>query len=232
MSPQVPQFSSKLSGRTTVVILVILTVILFSFVRFPSEKIKPVHLIILNPTPVLAYPTYNREDWHNGWRDPDGNCLDLRHELLKQHNRGKLVLSKDRCRVEGGEWRDPYTGKVYDDPRELEIDHLVSLKEAHISGGYAWSTELRRAFAEDTSNLVVTARTVNREKGSSDPVHWRPRINSCEYLQAWLTIKEKWELNLDSAEQALFAEVREAKNCEIPLIQKVYPQLEETESEN
>ncbi len=226
MNSRARQNPSQLSGRTTFVVLIILTAILFSFVRFQTEKIKPVHLFTLHPIPVLAYPSYNRKDWHNGWKDPDGNCLDLRHELLKRYNRGKLVLSNNGCRVKSGEWRDYYTGEVYYDPQELEIDHRVALKEAHISGGYAWSTELRYAFSKDESNLVVTARAVNREKGSSDPVNWLPAINLCRYLQAWLATKEKWELNLDSAEQAFFAKTREKQDCEIPLIQKVYPKLE------
>ena len=223
-------FASRLSGRTAIVVLVILTIILFPFVSFQTETIKPVHLKMLNPAPVLAYPSYSRNDWHKGWRDPDGNCLDLRHELLKKYNRGKLIFSEDDCKIIGGEWHDPYTNEVYTDPRELEIDHRVSLREAHISGGFAWSKELRRAFTEDVDNLVPVARTVNREKGSRDPVDWLPPVNSCAYLQAWLATKEKWELNLDSAEQAFFIEARETQDCEIPPIQKRYPQLEGDEN--
>ena len=39
------------------------------------------------------------------------------------------TLDSRRCRVVAGRWRDEYTGDVYTDPADLEIDHRVPLRE-------------------------------------------------------------------------------------------------------
>ena len=35
------------------------------------------------------------------------------------------------------------------DPKELQIDHMIPLKEVHISGGHAWDAKKKRDFAND-----------------------------------------------------------------------------------
>ena len=75
--------------------------------------------------------------------------------------------------VDSGYWVCPYTGKVFTDPRKMDIDHMVPLKEAWVSGASEWSKEQRVAFANDLDypdHLVATEASANRKKSAKDPV--------------------------------------------------------------
>lgn len=77
---------------------------------------------------------YEREDWPH-WLDADGDCVDARQEVLASESKGTVTWDRDGCDVESGQWRDAYTGEVWRDPRDLDVDHMVPLAEAHRSGG-------------------------------------------------------------------------------------------------
>jgi hypothetical protein len=47
------------------------------------------------------------------------------------------------CAVVAGDWFSPYDGLTWFDPAELQIDHVVLLKEAWDSGAWNWSNERR-----------------------------------------------------------------------------------------
>ena len=152
-----------------------------------------------------AVPMYNRKEWHLRWRDADGDCQDTRHEVLAEESLIPVTLSADGCRVIAGQWFDPYSGKAFTDPRELDIDHLVPLKEAHISGGSNWSTEKKRRYANDLSSpatLIAVSSRENRSKGARDPVMWLPSNHAyhCEYVRLWKEVKARWGLGSDAAE--------------------------------
>ena len=44
------------------------------------------------------------------------------------------------------------------------------------------------------------SRSANRSKGSKDPASWLPENESfhCTYIQTWITVKEKYSLEIDS----------------------------------
>ena len=75
---------------------------------------------------------YDR-DLYGDWGDADGDCQDTRDEVLADQGR-QIDLSGDGCEVMDGVWRGPYTGQTFTDPGDLHIDHVVPLKEAHVSG--------------------------------------------------------------------------------------------------
>lgn len=150
--------------------------------------------------------TYDRKEWHPGWRDADGDCQNTRHEVLAEESRVPVTLSPDGCRVIAGKWLDPYSGEIFTDPGKLDIDHLVPLKEAHISGGSTWSTEKKRRYANDLSSpatLLAVSRSENRKKGARDPARWSPSSHPyrCEYIRLWKEIKARWGLGSDAAEK-------------------------------
>jgi hypothetical protein len=81
------------------------------------------------------------------------------------------------CRVVSGSWFGKYSGDVFTDASKLDIDHLVPLKEAHESGGFAWDAARRRDYANDLSDpntLIAVERGLNRQKGAKDPADWLP----------------------------------------------------------
>ena len=81
--------------------------------------------------------------------DIDGDCQNTRHEVLIAESVIPVVLDERGCKVISGQWHDPFTGNTYTDPSDLDIDHMVPLKEAHVSGGYAWSSARREQYAND-----------------------------------------------------------------------------------
>ena len=148
---------------------------------------------------------YIRKDWHPFWEDTDRDCLNTRHEVLLEESVIEVSTSANGCRVTEGLWVDPYSGEVFTDPRDLDVDHLVPLKEAHVSGGSSWSREKKHAYANDLalpSALIAVAAKENRSKGSRDPANWLPSNTKfhCEYVRAWRQVKEKWGLGSDPKE--------------------------------
>ena len=86
---------------------------------------------------------YNRDDWGD-WADEDNDGLNTRHEVLARESLVKPVISNNR--VISGKWYDKFTGKYFTNAKDLDIDHLVPLKNAHISGASNWSKEKKSEY--------------------------------------------------------------------------------------
>lgn len=98
-----------------------------------------------------------------GWVDADGDCKDTRAELLVAQSTGRVSFADERrCRVVAGRWISIFTGDVIYRASDVDIDHLVSLKYAWARGASEWPPSTRVQFANDTRNLVVMERSLNR----------------------------------------------------------------------
>ena len=157
-------------------------------------------------------PAYDRGEWRH-WIDEDGDCQDTRQEALVAESVSPVEYAdSNQCRVASGEWIDPYSGVLYADPSDLQIDHLVPLANAHASGGWAWSESRKRVYANDLSfagHLVAVHGPANQAKGKSGPEDWQPPASSywCQYAIDWITIKNSWGLTATEAEFAALAEM-------------------------
>ena len=174
---------------------------------------SPVFLMSIAVAPVSSdLPAYDRDEWRH-WIDEDGDCQDTRQEALVAESVSPVEFAdSDQCRVASGEWLDPYTGVLYADPSDLEIDHLVPLANAHDSGGWVWSESRKRVYANDLSfagHLVAVHGPANRAKGKSGPEDWQPPASSywCQYAIDWITVKNSWGLTATEAEFAALAEM-------------------------
>jgi len=128
-----------------------------------------------------------------------------------------VTLGPGKCRVIAGQWHDPYTGRVFTDPGDLDIDHLVPLKEAHDSGAAPWPQPRKRAYANDLSHpeaLIAVYDGANRAKGAHDPASWLPStaVYRCAYVRAWTQVKDHWGLTMDRAEAKTVTAILE--NCQ------------------
>ena len=75
----------------------------------------------------------------------------------------------------GGRIYSPYTGAYFGSPRETDIEHMVSLSEAHDSGLCGGSAAVKRQFASDLLNLTLAAPRLNRNvKSAKDVAEWTP----------------------------------------------------------
>lgn len=165
-------------------------------------------------TPSQGSPshTYDRTQFGR-WIDADGDCQNTRQEVLIEESRIPVTFKTARqCRVIAGEWHDPYTGRVFTNPSLLDVDHVVPLKEAFLSGAKAWSRQEKILFANDLENkdhLIAVYRSANRSKGARDPARWLPPNQAYhrEYVTIWLEIKKAWGLSLDPLEASVIQSI-------------------------
>lgn len=145
--------------------------------------------------------SYER-DLFGGWADEDRDCMNTRHELLAQLSTRAPIYSEDRCRVIRGRWNDPYTGHIFLDSRDMDIDHLVPLHWAWQRGADRWSRDKRERFANDPINLFAVDAGTNREKGARGPLEWLPPNASfrCEYILRFTRVTRLYDLDIPSSE--------------------------------
>ena len=104
----------------------------------------------------------------------------------------------------------------------INIDHVVSLKDAYDSGAAYWSTYKKRTFANDKANHVPSCGRVNSSKGSAGPKHFLRRSNDgkgleyeivrfCEYVQKYYAVKVKYGLSFMRNHRGTFS------NCGIDI---------------
>ena len=114
-----------------------------------------------------------------------------------------------------GVWHSGYDAVHTIDTTELDIDHVVPLREAWESGAWAWDAETRELFANylrDDDHLIAVTASSNRAKGAKDPAEWLPSSphGVCDYIKWWTDIKRKWLLSVDQAEADAIEEVWKA----------------------
>jgi hypothetical protein len=151
------------------------------------------------------YPVGYDRALFDHWRDIDGDGCDSRDQVLKRDSISLPQVDPINCNVVAGDWVSPYDGARWSNPSDIDIDHVVALKEAWDSGAWAWSAAQRKAFANDTSDsrtLLAVTDSVNQSKSDKDPSNWLPPLQSytCTYLGNWIAVKVRWNLSMDSSE--------------------------------
>lgn len=139
------------------------------------------------------------------WKDLDGDGCDTREEVLIRDSQTKAQVDPFGCVVVAGDWLSPYDGARWSDKGNVDIDHVVALKEAWDSGAWAWTTSQRTLYANDLSDprtLLAVTDSVNQSKSDKDPSNWLPPLTSyhCTYISDWVAVKARWKLSMDQSE--------------------------------
>lgn len=187
---------------------IFLTFCMFVFISCDYEKREQE-----NPQDSMLY---KRSDWPH-WVDYDRDCQNARAEMLISASTTPVKFKRYKgCVVSHGNWLDPYSGNAFTQAKKLDIDHIIPFKEAHISGGGAWSRAERRAFANDFENLIVVSATENRKKGAKDPAQWLPSSIDyhCEYVRRWVYLKTKYKLTMDAQEKKSINLINKNLSCQ------------------
>ena len=106
----------------------------------------------------------------------------------------------------------------------IDVDHVVSLKDAHNSGGHLWNSEIKSIFANDRQNLVPSCSKINRSKGASLPLKFIARAEDgsgvefdftknsiCKYLKKYKEVKVKYQLSFNANDGSTF------NNCKLSI---------------
>lgn len=151
---------------------------------------------------------YSRNQFGQAWLDTDRNGCDTRSDLLI----AQLVKKKmsGRCKVMTGTLtHDPYTNRTIVYVRggkianNVDIDHMVALSNAWVTGAAGKDVRVRAALANDPLNLRAVDPTANRTKGDGDAATWLPANKAfrCTYVATQVAVKAKYKLWVTKAEK-------------------------------
>jgi hypothetical protein len=199
-----PETSTTTSITTTTIAVTTTQAVTQPPVTSGQPDSWPLALDVLASIPVMRErgDGYDR-DLFEHWITT-GGCS-TRENVLIRDSLFPAQVDPFGCRVVAGDWLSPYDGALWDNPADVDIDHVVALKEAWDSGAWAWSAQQRRAFANDMSDrrsLRAVTDEVNQSKADKDPSNWMPPLRStwCSYLGDWVAIKARWQLSMDESE--------------------------------
>ena len=185
----------------------------------------PATTLVITFAPILAdIPKYERKDWKH-WEDHDGDCQDARQEVLIAESLVPVTFETDEnCRVEAGRWYGVFTGTYFEDPGDVDVDHMVPLKNAHNSSGWAWSPAKKEEYANDLTNddhLIAVQDNANQSKGARGPDEWMPPNETywCQYATDWAEVKERWDLTMSEPEAGAVVEMM--NTCDDPPVVEI-----------
>ncbi|MEV4146784.1 HNH endonuclease family protein [Amycolatopsis sp. NPDC049691] len=144
---------------------------------------------------------YSRDKFPH-WDKVDGAC-DTREQVLKRD--GKDVTTNADCAPKSGTWVSAYDGETWHKASDVDIDHMVPLGQAWVSGAKKWTQERREQFANDLIRPQLHAVTdnLNEQKGDKAPDQWKPPLVSywCTYATDWIVVKSNYGLTITVPEK-------------------------------
>ena len=156
---------------------------------------------------------YAREQFGQAWADVDHNGCDTRDDVLTRDLTGRVYERGDHCVVEAGTLADPYTrtriGFTRGNGEQVDIDHVVALGNAWVTGAFRWDAAKREALANDPFNLLAVDASANRQKGDADAATWLPGNKGfrCDYVARQVAVKATYGLWTTPAEHAAMQRV-------------------------
>ena len=144
---------------------------------------------------------FNRSEF-GGWKELSYGCSTRNYIIAK------YSLVKVSCQdYKKGLWIDFYTGDTIKSYKNLDIDHVVPLKNAFESGGNTWTIAQKQAYANDTlrMHLLPVSAHENRSKGDKSPDQYLPpNVNfRVQYCRIWYKEKQVYHLSVTQSELAV-----------------------------
>lgn len=158
-------------------------------------------------------PAYSRTQFGPAWADVNHNHCDTRNDILARDL--TQVKRSGSCTVLSGLLRDPYTGQTIHFTRGVktsslvQIDHVVPLGDAWVTGARSWTAAKRESFANDPLNLLAVDAHNNEAKGDHTVAVWKPPATSydCAYVARQIAVKTKYKLTISPAEHTAMKHV-------------------------
>lgn len=188
----------------------------------PDKAVAQAALGTLPVVPRAGGDTYCRGRFGpDTWPDLDGNTCSTRQDVLvrqaQQVTTRKIASHPGNCQEAiSGTWIDPYTGLTLTftnlkDPGQaarIQIDHLVPLYNAWVSGAWRWTDAQRVIFAADLAapELYAVAGEVNFAKNHNGAESWSPvPERQCDYGRSYVAVKAKYALTVTERERGALA---------------------------
>ena len=157
---------------------------------------------------------YDRNRFGPAWLDADHNGCDTRNDVLAR-DLSHLTYKPGtyNCVVTTGDLADPYTAVtihfVKGDGYLVDIDHVVALGNAWVTGAFRWDIRKRAALANDPMNLLAVDASANRQKGDGDAATWLPANKRfrCAYVARQIGVKAKYDLWVTPPEKQAMSRV-------------------------
>ncbi len=164
----------------------------------------------------------NSEGCHNNIETGDYHC----HRKKKKNYKEKPQYEKKQKSYSSKYNRTSFQYKSYSPNTDIgfytlsrcdtNIDHVVSLKDAHDSGASFWNKSLKEQFANDKINHVPSCSRVNSSKGASTPLDFLRKSSDgrgieyeiksfCSYLGIYFQVKTKYNLSFNNNNPELFS---------------------------
>ena len=169
----------------------------------------------LNALTVKAWSShtgYARSKFSDGW-GKIGTC-DVRNYILKRDMTSIVWRAGETCIVQTGTLKDPYTGTTIYFVRgvgtslAVQIDHVVALSNAWVTGASALPAATRYKIYNDPMNLLAVDGPTNESKSDSDAADWLPRVAyRCNYVARQIAVKRKYKLWITASEKAAMRSV-------------------------
>jgi len=164
---------------------------------------------------------YTRAEFGPAWSDDvdvDGghNGCDTRNDVLRRDLTAEVLKpGTHACVVLSGTLADPYTGHLIVFARgrsssaKVQIDHVVALGDAWVTGAQQLTPTQRRTLANDPLNLLAVDGPTNGAKGDADAASWLPpnKAFRCTYVARQVAVKQRYHLWVTPAEGAQIARV-------------------------
>jgi uncharacterized protein DUF1524 len=156
---------------------------------------------------------YDRDEFGPAWKDVDHNGCDTRNDVLDRDLTDVTYRPRTHeCVVVSGILKDKYTGKTIRFTKaraaQVQIDHVVALENAWVTGAFRWSEAKRTALANDPLNLLAVDGKTNAGKGSGDAATWLPRKGyRCAYVARQVAVKKKYDIWMTKAEHAAIEDI-------------------------
>lgn len=165
----------------------------------PGSAMKALNRLKVKP--MTSGAGYDRDrKFGDAWIDVDGNGCDTRNDILARDFAS--ITRTDGCLIYKGVLKDKYTGERIRFTRgqttslAVQVDHVVALHNAWMTGAHKLSYSMRVAFANDPLNLQAVDGPTNSRKSDSDASWWLPpnRGYQCRYVARQISVKKAYRL--------------------------------------
>ena len=141
---------------------------------------------------------YYRKLFYDSW-GIDAHGCNTREIILSRDLKNTVIKG---CKVQSGILEDPYTGQTIafkrgqDTSDVVQIDHVVALSNAWVTGAYKLDADTRYELSQDPLNLLAVEGQANQEKSDSAADSWLPPNEpfQCQYVARQISVKYKYHL--------------------------------------